>query len=119
MTHEIEMQLSNACRHGDLEKVKSLIATSHIRMYHINTALIWSVVDGYLDLVKYLIEEGANIRVYRDDALKYAVEDRHLEVVLYLKKIYLEKYGERFLCHNCIVLPICMKLCSDKLVKKR
>ena len=46
--------------------------------------LILASKDGYLENVKKMIKYGANVHVDDDKALRYAVENGHLEVVKYL-----------------------------------
>ena len=41
-------------------------------------------MNGHLDIVKYLVERGANIRVDDDSSLRYASYNGHLDVVKYL-----------------------------------
>ena len=50
-----------------------------------NNALCWASEDGHLDIVKYLVEHGANIHF--NNALSWALEYGHLDVVKYLVNI--------------------------------
>jgi ankyrin repeat protein len=43
-----------------------------------------AAADGRLDVVMTLIEQGANIHAYDDEALREAAENGHLDVVKYL-----------------------------------
>jgi ankyrin repeat protein len=47
-------------------------------------ALRWASENGHLDVVKYLVEQGANIHARDDWALRWAGENGHLDVVKYL-----------------------------------
>ena len=47
-------------------------------------ALKWAVINGHLEVVKYLVENGANIHADNELALKWAANNGHLEVVKYL-----------------------------------
>lgn len=95
-------QLMKAVQENDLEKVKSLILTdrSSINEKDKNdeTALMVAAKNGNLQLVKLLVENGADVniikgkfsefsRAYKGDmstALSLAVENNHKEVVRYL-----------------------------------
>ena len=48
-------------------------------------ALRWAAENGHLDVVKYLVEEGASIHANDDEALKWATDKGHADVVEYLK----------------------------------
>lgn len=41
-------------------------------------------MNGRLEVVKYLVEVGANIHAYNDWAFRRAEENNHMEVVKYL-----------------------------------
>jgi ankyrin repeat protein len=49
-----------------------------------NNALCWASEDGHLDIVKYLVEHGANIHASNDGLLCLASYHRHLDIVKYL-----------------------------------
>ena len=51
-----------------------------------DTALVEASKNGYTDIVKYLVKEGANIHAYRDSALVMASEYGHLDIVNVLLK---------------------------------
>jgi len=73
-----------AAENGYLEVVKYLVENG----VDINTdddeALRYAAEDGYIEVVKYLHKNGANISANDDYALKYAVGNGHFEVVRYL-----------------------------------
>jgi hypothetical protein len=46
-------------------------------------------MHGYIDIVKFLVENGANIHVndgHANAPLKYALENKHMDVVEYLRE---------------------------------
>jgi len=45
-----------------------------------------ATLNGHLDVVKSLVESGANIHA-RDDALRWAAENGHIETVKYLVEV--------------------------------
>lgn len=47
----------------------------------IQLALYWSIINGYIEIVKYLINNGGNIN---DELLIVAIDTDHLELVKYL-----------------------------------
>jgi ankyrin repeat protein len=49
-----------------------------------NHALIYASMMGRLDVVKYLVENGADVTDINNSAVKYAARDGHLDVVKYL-----------------------------------
>jgi len=74
-------ELIKACREGNLEEVKRLVGKSS-HLY--NEALSCAVIQGDLETVKHLIEEGADIHVQDDAALKWAVIYGYADIVKYL-----------------------------------
>src|SRR5581483_5875567 len=59
---------------------KNIINCKNIR----NKALIIASENGKLEMVKYLIKEGANVHFYDDEAIMIAAQNGHLETVKYL-----------------------------------
>ena len=53
-------------------------------MLRMMIALRWASKNGHLEVVKYLVENKANIHAQNDEALRLASENGHLEVVKYL-----------------------------------
>lgn len=74
-------RLVEASENGDINMVKRLIqigATSY------DIALKEASLFGHLEIVKYLIEKGANIQANNNLALRMAVMNKHLDIVKYL-----------------------------------
>ena len=59
----------------------------HLNWLAIIFAIGWASEYGRLDIVKYLVEQGADIHADDDYALRYAVTYDHLEIVDYLKSL--------------------------------
>lgn len=51
---------------------------------HMNFLLYRAATLGHLGVVKYLVEQGANIHALDDDALCYASKNGHFDIVKYL-----------------------------------
>lgn len=68
-------RLRDAARRGDLAAVKLAIAEGY----------------GRLDIAKYLVEHGANIRARDDFTIPCAKEFNQTDVVDYLEKLIKEK----------------------------
>jgi hypothetical protein len=50
--------------------------------------LIWSSAAGKLDVVKYLVENGADIKAgYKNEALRYSQGNRYTGVADYLESV--------------------------------
>ena len=69
---------------GHLEVVKYLIEKGADVHTKNDSALRTSAEKGHLEVVKYLIEKGADIHAVNDSALHFSVLYGHLEVVKYL-----------------------------------
>ena len=54
--------------------------------------MIWALEmaanNGHLDVVKYLVENGADVRAWDDCALRWAANNGHLEIVKYNDHTY-------------------------------
>jgi ankyrin repeat protein len=111
---EIDKEFLNACKDGDLEKVKQLLE----RGADVNakdeilgeTALMWASSNGQKEVVEFLIEKGADVNAktrFGNTALMYASEKGHKEVVeLLIKKgadiNARDEYGWTPLVYACI-----------------
>ena len=83
--------LYDAAKRGDLKQVTLLVEQgvdkNQVGNYYETTALSVAANDGHLDVVRYLVEQGAGMeKVDRDGntPLIYASDCGHLEVVRYL-----------------------------------
>ena len=76
----------DACRNGDLPRVKALLKRGADIHDWDDYALRGAARKGYLDVVKYLVEQGANIHAWDNQAFREAAEEGHLDVVKYLKE---------------------------------
>jgi len=73
-----------ATEYEHLEVVKFLVENGANIHANNDLALCWAAENGYLEIVKYLVENGANIHANNDCALRWAAYKGHLEVVKYL-----------------------------------
>ena len=44
-------------------------------------------LNGHLDVVRFLVREGAGVRAFKDEALRWSAESGHREVHEYLKSV--------------------------------
>ncbi len=75
--------LNQYSEYGNIEMVKSLVSQC---VGDINEALISSSYGGHLDIVKYLVGLGADIKTNKYKSLRFAAENQHLDVVKFLVK---------------------------------
>ena len=61
-----------------------------------NEALIWASVNGHLEVVKFLVEQGADVTANNNRALKWASEKGHLEIVNFLNR----RLNNEEICEN-------------------
>ena len=74
--------LDKAAQKGYLDIVKYLVEQG--ANIHASDALCGSSYNGHFDIVKYLVEQGANIHASDDGALRWASESGCLDIVKYL-----------------------------------
>src|SRR3989344_5809874 len=78
------MDFIDACEHGYLDEVVSLLDHgADIHAYN-DLALRSSAYNGHLPVVQYLLEQGADIHANHDLALRLSAYYGHLPVVQYL-----------------------------------
>ena len=81
----MDRPLIYASMNGQLELVKYLIKEQGANIIlDENKALRTASCYGHLEIVKYLIENGADVHSFNDQALRYASGYGHLEIVKYL-----------------------------------
>jgi ankyrin repeat protein len=100
------MSLFDACRNGDIEMVKLLIKDENdFKSRKYDNALIWAASNGHFEVVKYLVEKGADIHAKDDQPLQYACVFGHFKIAKYLveKGAHIHAgndYGFRRACHH-------------------
>ena len=88
-----EDRLINACMRGDYQEVKSTVESLEVKINYQDdngkTPLMWASINGHLNVVQYLIEEGANPNIKNNKgktALDLAEENGHKKVAEFLRK---------------------------------
>lgn len=87
--NSLQQELYQACRKGNLEKVKKLVSLganvkqAYVYIYPISIASC----NGHLSIVKYLVSEGADPKVDNNISIRWASESGYLEIVKYLYSI--------------------------------
>lgn len=78
------MKLIQACENGNLELIKQLVQEGADLHTNDDYALGVAALNGHLAIVKFLVQHGANVHAGCDLALRYA---RSPSIVDYLKQI--------------------------------
>ncbi len=73
-----------ASRDGHLEIVKYLVSLGANIKAKYNQAVVYASENGHLEIVKYLVSQGADIKDRDNSAVIYASKNGHLETVKYL-----------------------------------
>ncbi len=81
--YELDNPLNEASENGYLDVVKYLISIGAEMKEGVRLASRF----GHLDVVKYLVENGADIHRYNDDALAWAISNGHTGVIKYLRSL--------------------------------
>ncbi len=83
-SNEKDGVLIGAAIKGSLDIVRYVVEIGANISARGDEALRRAVFCGHLDIVKYLVEKGANISAREDDALRAAAANGHLDIVRYL-----------------------------------
>jgi ankyrin repeat protein len=75
------MELLNASTDGNLILVQSLVNQGNYTDYTLNQSLILGSGYGYLNIVRFLLDSGANPHTDNDRALLFAVLNDRLSVI--------------------------------------
>ena len=67
---------------NNLELLQYLIENNFITN---DKALKYASGNGHLEVVKYLVDHGANVNAEDDEALRYASKNGHKDIVTFLK----------------------------------
>jgi ankyrin repeat protein len=84
--------LINACIAGDIRSFKKSFKSKNDlhKKYYGQQLIRWAIQEGHLNIVKFLIDQGANIKKRYTDgftSLDQAVGEGHLEIVKFLIKV--------------------------------
>ena len=79
----IEKIFEYACLSGGLNIIRNIFRYENTTNI-LNSGLVATSKNGYLQVIKYLIEKGANIHAGDDYALKWACENGHMNVAKFL-----------------------------------
>jgi ankyrin repeat protein len=66
------------------------------------TIVIYSSM-GHIEVVKFLIEKGANIHSYIDSAIVLSSNNVHIEVVKFLFNVDLEYFSKNEIARNIVI----------------
>lgn len=72
-------------------------------------AIRYAVRLGELDVVKFLVDNGSNIYVYDNDVLLWACGYRYSKIVNYLREL---DHGKNWNCYDCIIKASCFEVCN-------
>lgn len=109
--------LFKACENGNINIVKSYSKIVNIHTDD-DSALRFAARYGHIDIVKYLIEIGANPYAMNNDALNWAKYNKHYEVEKYLDSVMFKnnKYNNRILLYIMfIIIIIFIIICTIKI----
>ena len=76
----INRALVNSSKKGYLEIIKILLNKGANVHYERNNALIWASLRGYLDIVKLLIDNHANVHDQCNEAIDWSLKNNHRDV---------------------------------------
>ncbi|BCS82501.1 putative ankyrin repeat protein [Cotonvirus japonicus] len=96
----IQKCLTISCEQGHYDIVKFLVNNGVDVQINDNCAIKWASQNGYLEIVKLLVEKGADIQAGNNYALRLASFGGHLEIVKYL----VEKGADIQACGKCAII---------------
>ena len=80
----MESPFVEECKSGDLEVVMYLVSQGADVQNRDNWAVREASKNGHLEVVKYLVSQGADVQAKDNWAVRVASQNGHLEVVMYL-----------------------------------
>jgi acyl-CoA-binding protein len=90
-TDESDTNPFDACKHNNLEQLRKHLNKNKSLINQVDkenmTLLMWACDHGHLEIVKYLVEQGADMNKQDNDGqtcLHYAVSCEHLDIIKYL-----------------------------------
>nr|WBF70235.1 ankyrin repeat protein [Megavirus caiporensis] len=86
-SNKLNEQLKDAVLKGDLDQVKELVENGADINIDNNIAIKNASSNGFLDIVEYLVKNGANIHADNDYAVRHALTNNHLNVAEYLVSV--------------------------------
>jgi ankyrin repeat protein len=92
--NKLDLQLINAAKLGYFDIVKYLVDKGANIHAYDENSLILASDGGHLDVVKYLVDNGADVNAGYGDALIYASRNGHLDVVKYLAEMGADIHAE-------------------------
>jgi len=75
------MSVIQACNRGNLEAIKRMLELDFITIDHLNYGFYFACINGYRELIDFLIEKGVN---YWNQGLHGACEGGHRELIDFL-----------------------------------
>lgn len=105
----LDLALHEASSNGHLEIVKFLVENGADVQSEDNYSLRWAVIEGHLEVVKYLVSRGADQFAYDSHAIKTATLYKNYEIIEFLM--------ENITDQKHILLSLC-KTGDLELVKK-
>jgi ankyrin repeat protein len=91
MVENLEEQLYYACKNGNLDLVKDLVNQGANNRTWNDRALHWAASAGYLSIVKFLVSRGADIHAYNARGLRLATLNGYTDIVNFLEGILLSE----------------------------
>jgi acyl-CoA-binding protein len=118
-TDESDTNPFDACKNNNLDQLRVHLSKNKTLIDQVDeknmTLLMWACDHGHFDVVKYLVEHGANLNVQDTDGqtcLHYAVSCEHLDIIKYL----VESKIDADICDNDGTKAI--DLVEDEQIKK-
>jgi hypothetical protein len=80
-SRKTDRTLIQACKNGNMTGVRYLVDDVYS---HIQLALRFSIEYGHLNIIKYLVKRGANIRANDNYVLRRCIRNRYLSILDYM-----------------------------------
>jgi ankyrin repeat protein len=91
------MNLINACKRNDVKEVTRLLASKTYNQKNLDEAFGWVCYGGNIQLVKLLVEHGADITSINIKSIEMINSyEQHTEIIEYLAKKLLKRKLDEF-----------------------